>query len=101
MADDPVPLCDAVCDHKFDFARMAIWLSEQPQIVQDTARLFPIPQAIPLKQMTLYAVGYSQQGEVACLAIDPNLLTCDQFGVLVHHSRQFSLEYLMAELVRH
>lgn len=98
--ENPV-IGDPVCEHKFDFGRMAAWLEQQPAHIRQLAVYFPIPEAIPLRRVTYYAVGYSIEGDVACLDVDPRLLTCEQFHYRMTQAQPLRGEFLLQELVRH
>lgn len=97
---DPM-IGDPVCAQKFNFESMAIWLAKQTELVQETARMFPVPLAIPLRLRTVYVVGYSPEGDLACIDVDPQLLTCEQFAYRMLQPMQFRRDFVIKELVRH
>lgn len=107
MPPEPKPMMgNAVCAHKFNWERQAAWLIHQTPEMRDLVSHFPIPYAIPLKEGTFYAIGYViNEGTlvVACMIIDPQLLTCSQYQHALEHGNLFELSgrYILKNLVRH
>lgn len=104
---EPKPMMGAaICAHKFNWERQAVWLAQQTPEMRQLAADFPIPYAIPLKEGTFYAIGYViHEGTygVGCINVDPQFLTCAQYQHVLEHGTvaELSWRYILKNLVRH
>lgn len=60
------------------------WLLQQPQHVQEAARLFPLGSPVQLPGKLVWVVGYTPEGGLVTIISNPREITTEQMTQQIH-----------------